>query len=90
VHTVPHGELKALTNHSRDWVIVKLESHVTYDTDVDLVEKLLKRIGQQMLEDPQARPQPDRDAELARHQTSWPITASSSAQNSPRSRESSS
>jgi moderate conductance mechanosensitive channel len=31
---VPYGELKALTNHSRDWVIVKLEFQVTYDTNV--------------------------------------------------------
>jgi Mechanosensitive ion channel len=34
VDTVPYGELKALTNHSRDWVIVKLEFQVTYDTNV--------------------------------------------------------
>ena len=56
VHTVPYGELKALTNHSRDWVIVKLEFQVTYDTDVDLVKKLIKRIGQEMLEDPALGP----------------------------------
>jgi small-conductance mechanosensitive channel len=56
VHTVPYGELKALTNHSRDWVIVKLEFQVTYDTDVDLVKKLIKRVGQEMLEDPELGP----------------------------------
>jgi small-conductance mechanosensitive channel len=56
IHTVPYGELKTLTNHSRDWVIVKLEFQVTYDTDVDQVKKLLKRIGQEMLEDPALRP----------------------------------
>ena len=56
VHTVPYGELKTLTNHSRDWVIVKLEFQVTYDTDVDRVKKLLKRIGQEMLEDPALGP----------------------------------
>ena len=56
VHTVPYGELKALTNHSRDRVIVKLEFQVTYDTDVDLVKKLIKRIGQEMLEDPELGP----------------------------------
>jgi small-conductance mechanosensitive channel len=56
IHTVPYGELKTLTNHSRDWVIVKLEFQVTYDTDVDRVKKLLKRIGQEMLEDPALRP----------------------------------
>jgi moderate conductance mechanosensitive channel len=56
VHTVPYGELKALTNHSRDWVIVKLEFQLTYDTDVDLVKKLIKRIGQEMLEDAELGP----------------------------------
>jgi small-conductance mechanosensitive channel len=56
VHTVPYGELKSLTNHSRDWVIVKLEFLVTYDTDVDAVRKLIKRIGQEMLEDPELGP----------------------------------
>jgi small-conductance mechanosensitive channel len=56
VHTVPYGELKALTNHSRDWVIVKLEFQVTYDTDVDLVKKLIKRIGQEMQGDPELGP----------------------------------
>ena len=35
VHAVPYGELKSLTNQSRDWVIVKLKILVTYDTDVD-------------------------------------------------------
>jgi small-conductance mechanosensitive channel len=56
VHTVPYGELKALTNHSRDWVIVKLEFQVTYDTDVNLVKRLIKRIGQELLEDPELGP----------------------------------
>jgi moderate conductance mechanosensitive channel len=56
VHTVPYGELKALTNHSRDWVIVKLDFQVTYDTDVGLVKKLIKRIGQEMIDDPELGP----------------------------------
>jgi small-conductance mechanosensitive channel len=56
VHTVPYGELKALTNHSRDWVIVKLEFQVTYDTDVNLMKRLIKRIGQELLEDPELGP----------------------------------
>jgi small-conductance mechanosensitive channel len=56
VHTVPYGELKSLTNHSRDWVIVKLEFLVTYDTDVDQVKRLLKGVGQELLEDPDLGP----------------------------------
>jgi small-conductance mechanosensitive channel len=51
VHTVPYGELKSLTNQSRDWVIVKLEILVTYDTDVDRVKAILKQIGNHLLQD---------------------------------------
>ena len=50
VHTLPFGELKSLTNHSRDWVIVKLEFRVPFDTDLKLVKKLIKTIGAQMKE----------------------------------------
>lgn len=52
LHTVPYSEIKHLTNYSRDWVIMKLEFRVTYDTDVNKVKKIFKQIGQEMLEDP--------------------------------------
>ena len=45
VHTLPFGELRHLTNHSRDWVIMKLEFRVPFDTDLKLVKKLIKTIG---------------------------------------------
>ena len=41
-----------LTNYSRDWVMMKLPLRVTYDTDVEKVRKLIKKLGQQLLEDP--------------------------------------
>ena len=52
VHTVPFGEMRHLTNYSRDWVIMKLEFRVPFDTDLSLVKKLVKRIGQELLADP--------------------------------------
>ena len=52
VHTVPFGEIKTLTNYSRDWVIMKLKFRVPFDTDVEKVRKLFKKAGQQLLEDP--------------------------------------
>ena len=52
VHTVPFGEIKTLTNHSRDWAIMKLKFRVPFDTDVDRVRKILKQVGQQMMENP--------------------------------------
>lgn len=51
LHTVPFGEIKYLTNYSRDWVIMKLEFRVTYDTDINKVKKIFKRIGTELLED---------------------------------------
>lgn len=50
VHTLPFGELRHLTNHSRDWVIMKLEFRVPFETDLKLVKKLIKKIGAEMLE----------------------------------------
>ena len=48
VHTVPYGELKSLTNHSRDWVIMKLEFRVPFDTDLQLVKKIVKKVGAEL------------------------------------------
>ena len=53
LHTIPFGELKFLTNYSRDWVMMKLPLRVTYDTNVDHVRKLIKTLGQELLEDPE-------------------------------------
>ncbi|MEO0938276.1 MAG: mechanosensitive ion channel family protein [Pseudomonadota bacterium] len=53
IHTIPFGEIQVLTNYSRDWVVMKLPLRVTYDTDVDKVRKLIKKLGQEMLEDPE-------------------------------------
>ncbi len=50
VHTIPFGELKSLTNYSRDWVIMKLEFRVPFDTDLALVKKLVKKIGVELQE----------------------------------------
>lgn len=52
VHTLPFGELKSLTNYSRDWVIMKLEFRVPFDTDLKLVKKLIKQVGAQLKENP--------------------------------------
>lgn len=48
VHTIPFGELKALTNYSRDWVIMKLEFRVPFETDLKLVKKLVKQVGAEL------------------------------------------
>ena len=50
IHIVPYGEIPKLTNLSRDWVIMKLKFTVPFDTDVEKVRKLFKRIGQEIME----------------------------------------
>ncbi len=52
LHTIPFGEIQVLTNYSRDWVIMKLPLRVTYDTDVERVRKMIKKLGQELLSDP--------------------------------------
>ena len=53
VFTVPFGDLGAVQNMSRDWVIDKMTINVTYDSDVDLARKLIKKIGQELAQDPE-------------------------------------
>ena len=41
-----------IQNHSRDWVTVKLKFEVPPDQDLEKVRKLIKKVGQELLEDP--------------------------------------
>lgn len=52
LQTIPFGEIRVLTNYSRDWVIMKLPLRVTYDTDVEKVRKMIKNLGKELLNDP--------------------------------------
>lgn len=56
LNTVPFGEIRQLTNYSRDWVMMKLPIRLTYDTDLEKVRKLVKNLGQELLEDPELGP----------------------------------
>jgi len=51
VYTVPFGQLGAVQNMSRDWVVDKFQINVTYDTDLERARKLIKTIGQELAED---------------------------------------
>lgn len=53
LHTIPFGEIKLLTNHSRDWAMMKLSLRVTYDTDVEHVRKLIKNLGKELMSHPE-------------------------------------
>lgn len=56
LNTIPFGEVKHLKNYSRDWVIMKLPLRLTFDTDIEKVRKLVKKLGQRLLEDPDIGP----------------------------------
>ena len=52
VHTIPYGEIRTLTNWSRDWAIMKFELRIPFETDIDQVRKIIKQIGIDMMADP--------------------------------------
>mgnify|MGYP001815375562 FL=1 len=56
LHTIPFGDIRHVTNFSRDRVIMKLSLRLTYDTDAEKVRKLIKKLGQEMAEEPNLRP----------------------------------
>jgi small-conductance mechanosensitive channel len=51
--TVPFGMLGAIQNMSRDWAIEKFNIGVTYDTDIDRARKIIKKVGQELKNDPE-------------------------------------
>lgn len=52
VATIPYGQIGKIQNFSRDWVIEKLVFRVAFDTDVETVRKLFKKIGQEIADNP--------------------------------------
>jgi len=56
IYTVPFGQLGAVENMSRDWVIDKMTIGVTYDTDIDKERKIVKRIGADLAKEPEFAP----------------------------------
>lgn len=49
---IPYGQLGAVENMSRDWVIDKVTINVTYDTDLDKAKKVIKPVGKELAADP--------------------------------------
>jgi len=56
VFTVPFGELGAVQNMSRDWVIDKFRVRVGFDADMAKAKKLTKEIGAELLKDEELGP----------------------------------
>ncbi|EHH09998.1 mechanosensitive ion channel domain-containing protein [Mesorhizobium amorphae] len=51
--TIPYGEIGKIQNFSRDWMIEKLVFRVAFNTDVEKVRKIFKKIGQEMSANPE-------------------------------------
>jgi moderate conductance mechanosensitive channel len=52
IHTVPYGQLGAVTNFSRDWATIKFNFRLARDSDLEKVRKTAKKLGLELLEDP--------------------------------------
>ena len=50
LNTVPFGSVDVIENFGRDWAIMKLKVRVPFETDLNMVRKLLKQVGQEMME----------------------------------------
>ncbi len=52
VHSVPFGQIKAVTNQSRQFAFAFFSVQFTYDTDVDEAIELIREAGRSIAEDP--------------------------------------
>lgn len=50
---VPHSELGTITNFMRGGIVVKFNLEFPSSVNVDMVRKIIKKVGQAMLEDPE-------------------------------------
>lgn len=53
IHTVPFGQLTSITNFSRDWITIKFNVRLARDTDVEFVRKTVKKLGLEMMQEPE-------------------------------------
>jgi len=57
VYFIPFGDMKTVTNLSRDYVIMKLDFRVRYDADVEKIRKIIKKkVYQPIMDDPELGP----------------------------------
>jgi len=53
LHTIPYGQLGAVTNLSRDFATMKFNLRLEPGSDIELVRKTAKRIGIEMQDNPE-------------------------------------
>jgi len=52
VHHIPHGEIKTVSNLTKDYSIVIVEVGVSYKSDLDFVIGVINKTGEELAEDP--------------------------------------
>jgi len=55
VYTIPFGELRSITNYSRDWIVMNVDFQVPFKTEIDKVESIINNINQKILQDPELK-----------------------------------
>jgi small-conductance mechanosensitive channel len=56
VTTIPYGQMGKIQNFSRDWAVEKLSFRVAFDTDLELVRKLLGDVSGELAKDRELAP----------------------------------
>jgi moderate conductance mechanosensitive channel len=56
LNCIPFSNISAITNMSRDWGTMKQVFTVPFDTDLEKVRKIFKRIGQDLMANPEFAP----------------------------------
>ena len=57
IHTLPFGQIQAITNFSRDWSTVKFELRFEPEADPEAIRKVVKKVGLGLMENPEFGPQ---------------------------------
>ncbi|MFT5179550.1 MAG: small-conductance mechanosensitive channel [Candidatus Paceibacteria bacterium] len=53
LHYVPHGEISTVSNKSKIFSRVNMDIGVSYDADIDHVEKVVNKVGEELAKDPE-------------------------------------
>lgn len=56
VHHIPHGEIKRVSNLSKDFARINLNIGIDYASNLEKVIEVVNRVGNELAEDPQYKP----------------------------------
>jgi small-conductance mechanosensitive channel len=48
LYTIPFGSIKEIQNMTRDWAVMKLQYLVPFDTDIQAIKKIIKKINKEV------------------------------------------